>query len=253
MTIVIAFANQKGGVGKSTLTTQLAYFLSLRKGKSVLLIDMDAQASASTTLLDGGEYSGTPVEDVFDDEVEDIQIQSTEHGVDLLGSTPSPSAYDVDALPLEQVFNPKKHLKDTLKRYDYVLIDCPPSLGRRLVSALVLADCVVSPIKLSGYAVAGLTSLLQTVEEIKKNANRQLRFLGVAVNDYMGDSGQRDALEGVTQAVGNILFETKIRHRAPIDQASNGRPITAVRNSAKANEELTALFEEILNRAEGNS
>ncbi len=252
MTTTIAFANQKGGVGKTTLSTQLAYYLRITLGKTVLFLDMDAQGSATETLLEGKPLEGTPSQHLFRDAVESIQIQPTARGIDLIGSTQSPEAYDVEALPLPQVLNPKKWLNDIIPQYDYVVIDCPPSLGRRLAGSLILADYVVCPIKLSGYAVSGLRSLFATIKEIKKSTNKRLQILGVAVNEYQGNAVQRDALKAVTEALPNFLFDSKIHPRSPIDIGSRGTPIFEVRNGQRASAEMKALFEEMLRKIHGD-
>lgn len=248
MATVIAFANQKGGVGKTTLTTQFAYYLKLRKGKRVLVIDMDAQASATQTLTEGGEQEGTRSDSLFDKTLKTLDIQETPHGIDLIGSRADADAYDVDALPLERSLNPRKHVKEIADDYDYILIDCPPSLGRRLVAALIMTDYVISPIKLSGFAVTGLVSLGQTIEDIRQQLNRRMKFLGVAINEFVDNGPQRSALAAVREQVPGLLFKTIIKFRAPIDQASDGMPVSSARNGLRAAKELGDLFEEILAR-----
>lgn len=130
MPTVIAFANQKGGVGKTTIATQFAYYLRLQKKKKVLFLDMDAQGSASETLNERNPIAGTTSQALFREELDGINVDKTPRGIDLIGSNQSPEAYDVESLPLAQVLNPKKWLAPILGNYDYVVIDCPPSLGR---------------------------------------------------------------------------------------------------------------------------
>lgn len=253
MTKVIAFANQKGGVGKTTFAVQLAYFLRLKKQKTVLVVDMDAQASASETLLEGETLSSTTSQDLFNDDLEEVTVQKTPRGIDLIGSDQSPEGYDVEAIPLVQAMNPRKHLENIAKDYDFVIIDCPPSLGRRLAGALICADFVVCPIKLSGYAVSGLKNLFGTILQVKKRSNRRLKTLGVAVNEFQDTAAQREALFAVSQAIPGLVFQTKIRSRSPIDVASRGKPISEVRNGQRAAEEMSGLFNEILKRIKENA
>ncbi len=245
---VIAFANQKGGVGKTTFSTQLAYYLATVLSKKVLFIDMDAQGSASETLLEGKDYEGTTSDNLFEPELPELKIHHTPRGIDLIGSNQDPSGFDVEALPIERVAYPQQWLEPILTNYDYAIIDCPPSLGRRLVGSLGVANYVVCPIKLSGYAVSGLKNLLNTLMEIQNNFNPQLQILGIAVNEYQGNAAQRDALEAVSNALPGLVFDNKVRSRSPIDFASRGAPINEVRNSHRAAEELKALFDEILSR-----
>lgn len=135
MPTVIAFANQKGGVGKTTIATQFAYYLRLQKKKKVLFLDMDAQGSASETLNERNPIAGTTSQALFREELDGVNVDKTPRGIDLIGSNQSPEAYDVESLPLAQVLNPRKWLAPILGNYDYVVIDCPPSLGRRLAVA----------------------------------------------------------------------------------------------------------------------
>lgn len=249
MATVIAFANQKGGVGKTTLSTQFAYHLALKEHHRILFLDMDAQGSATETLLEGIDFEGTVSQELFSDYLEDICVQPTPRGIDLIGSLQTPEAYDVEALPLHQVLNPTKYLSASLlDHYDYAVIDCPPSLGRRLAASLVLADFVVCPIKLSGYAVSGLKSLFSTIVQIKNSSNERLQILGVAINEFQEDAVQRDALAAVSAALPGYLFNQKIHHRSPIDIASRGKPVFEVRNGQRAASELENLFSEMLSR-----
>lgn len=247
---VIAFANQKGGVGKTTFSTQLAYYLATVLNKKVLFIDMDAQGSASETLLEGNDFDSTTSDELFNNELPELKIQKTPHGIDLIGSNQSPDGYDVEALPIEHTANPKKWLAPVLDNYDYAVIDCPPSLGRRLLGSLIISEFVVCPIKLSGYAVSGLENLLGTLIEIQNNFNGDLKILGIAVNEFQDTAAQRDALEAVSNALPGFVFDCKVKSRSPIDLASRGAPIHEVRNGMKAAQEMKALFDEILNRLE---
>ena len=249
---VIAFANQKGGVGKTTFSTQLAYYLATVLNKKVLFIDMDAQGSATETLLEGEEFDSTTSDELFNDELPELKIQKTPRGIDLIGSNQSPAGYNVEALPIERVANPQKWISPVLENYDYAVIDCPPSLGRRLIGSLGVADSVVCPIKLSGYAVSGLENLLSTLMGIQNNFNSNLKILGIAVNEYQATAAQRDALKAVTNALPGLVFDNKVKSRSPIDLASRGAPIHEVRNGLRAAQEMRALFDEILKRLESN-
>lgn len=249
MTTVISFANQKGGVGKTTFSSQLAYYLQLRKRKKVLLIDMDAQGNSTGTMLDGAEFNSTNSQDLFEDNLAEMKVQKTPRGIDIIGTLATAQAYDVEALPLEKVVNPQTHLASVFPKYDYVIIDCPPTLGRRLTAALIMSDFVVSPQKLSGYAVDGIQALFETIDQIQNGPNPNLQILGVAVNEWKETAAQKETLKALSEVLGDIIFKHKIRDRAPYDVAARSTPVWEARGGARAFEELKALFDEMLARA----
>ena len=183
MAQMIAVVSGKCGVGKSTISCGLGCSLA-RLGKKVLLIDMDAQGNSTGTLLGDDAFDCTNSEELFEDELSNVRVQKTPRGIDLIGTQPTAQAYDVEALPLEKVMNPQANLAGILPHYDFVIIDCPPTLGRRLTAALVLSDFVVSPQKLSGYAVDGITALFDTISQIQSGPNPDLQMLGIAVNEW---------------------------------------------------------------------
>lgn len=246
MAQIIAFANQKGGVGKSTMTVQGAFYYALKQGKKVLVVDMDAQANSTSSLLQGKELTSTHSEELFDPEAK-VQVQTTESGIDLIGSSLTDDAgYDAESLPMEMAGNPALHLEELRDKYDYILIDCPPALGRRLLSALLSADFVVSPVKLSGYAVEGLGRLFSTMISIKESFKPNLKILGVVINEFDGSAAHQESLNAVKEALGeDLVFESILRHRPPIDSASYGKPIWKVRNGQAAAREIAAIFDEL--------
>ena len=259
MTAVIAFANQKGGVGKSTLAAQFAYFLQIKAGKKVLFIDMDAQGNSTKTLLEvqageslGDKLTASCSDSLFDEESGELNIQTTNRGIDLIGSSQTAEGYDVEKQELKCALLPRQKLASVLGGYDFVIIDGPPSLGNRLAGSLILATHVVCPVKLSGYSVDGLTSLFGTIRDIQKGPNRRLKILGVAINEYQDTAPQRDTLKDVEAALPGLVLKNRIRSRSPIDVATRGIPIFEVRNGQRAAAEMLALFNEMLERAEGS-
>ena len=249
MAISIAFANQKGGVGKTTFSTQLAFYLKLKKHKRVLLIDMDAQGNSTGTLLAGEELTSTNTQDLFNEDLEKVEVQTTPRGIDIIGTLATPEAYDVEALPLEKVMNPVKHLEPVFENYDYVIVDCPPTLGRRLTAALILTDFVVTPQKLSGYAVDGVVNLFNTIVEIQSGPNPKLQILGVIINEWRETAAQKETLRNIREVLGDYMLTHKIRNRAPYDVAAQGVPVWETRGGQRASEEIFALFDEMIKRA----
>ena len=219
---VIAFANQKGGVGKSTLTVQAAFYLRKHRKKKVLVIDIDSQGNTTESLTQGQPYTATSSAALFEPNLEELGIfDDTPYGVDLIGSEPnSNEGYDIESRELDVIRNPAANIQALKDAYDYILVDCPPSLGRKLLGGLVMADYVICPIKLSGYAVGGVSGMVNTIRAVQ------------LVSETNCD-----------------IFNSKLRHRAPIDAATTmGIPVDEIRNGKRSYEELEAVYKEMLAR-----
>lgn len=244
---IIAIANQKGGVGKTTITVQAAFYFAQKEKKRVLVIDMDAQANCTAAVIGRKtELTSTRSEALFERELEEIKVQKTAHGFDIIGSSlVDDDGYDAEALPVELAAMPSMHIETLRDKYDYILIDCPPSLGRRLLSALLATDYVVLPVKLSGFAVDGLERLFRTLVRIKQRFNQSMEILGAIINDFDGSASHRSALAEVQSELPNLVFDNFLHHRSPIDNASRGEPIWKVRNGQRAAEEFEMIFKEM--------
>ncbi|MGL4734476.1 MAG: ParA family protein [Enterovibrio sp.] len=260
MTKVISFANQKGGVGKSTLCIQLAFYLALKKKKRVLVLDMDGQGNTSSRLaprqeLEDGDYepilTGTKTSELFAYDLGEIEVMQCPCGVDIIHTPKNdPDLFEMEAVPLEQAMNPARHLAELFKNYEYVLIDCPPNLGRKLVSALVMSTHVACPLKLSGFAVDGIEGLLNTIIGVREAYNQDLEILGVMINDMDRSVSHDKALKSLEQAIPDLMFENKIMHRSPLDTATtDGIPVWELRYGHVAAKEVEAVLEELLEKA----
>lgn len=254
-TNIIAYANQKGGVGKSTLCIQHAFFLAEQK-KKVLVLDMDGQGNTSSRLAPRIEHedgsvdvllSGTKVAELFQDQVERIDVLPCPSGVDLIHTPKNdPELFEMEAVPLEQALNPAKNLRELIQRYEYVLIDCPPSLGRKLVAALAMATHVVCPVQLSGFAVDGVEGLLDTIIAVREGVNPELEILGIVINKMDRSINHDRAFQQLQSAVPNLLLENIIMHRPPLDLAtSEGVAVWSLRHGHVAARETLAVLEEI--------
>ncbi|MBR7889844.1 ParA family protein [Marinomonas sp. A79] len=261
MAKVISFANQKGGVGKSTICIQMAFYLSIKKKKKVLVIDMDGQGNTSSRLaprVEDADYlftpilSGTKTADLFGDHVGEIEVLKCPSGMDLIHATKNdPDLFEIETVQLDQAMNPAKHLEELFLNYDYVLIDCPPSLGRKLVAALVMSTHVVCPVKLSGFAVDGVEGLLNTIIGIKEGYNSYLEILGIVINDMDRSINQERAFKELEDSIPDLLFKNKIMHRPPLDSAiTEGIPVWELRYGHVAAKEVEAVLQEILERSE---
>lgn len=246
----IAFANQKGGVGKSTFCTQVAFYLALRDKKRVLVVDMDAQGNSTSTLLkqeENQELTGTETNALFALDTTSIEPMHLQCGIDLIGTRKNDRlSYELEAVDLERAVFPKQYIDSIADQYDYILFDCPPSLGRKLISVLLATEYVVCPVKLSGYAVDGLEGLFQTLFDIQGEFNPNLKILGAIINEYDRSNSHNEALALVREAIPNLIFKSIVCHRSPIDTASlKGEPVWKVKNGWRAAEEIKAVVKEL--------
>ncbi|WP_417699499.1 ParA family protein [Pseudoalteromonas lipolytica] len=258
MAKAIAYANQKGGVGKSTICIQQAFDLAEKK-KKVLVLDFDGQGNTSSRLaprveLEDGSYepvySGTKVAELFLDNCSSIQVTECPCGVDLIYTPKNdPDLFEMEAVPLEQAINPARHLKELIKDYDYVLIDCPPSLGRKLVAALMIATHVVCPVKLSGFAVDGVEGLLTTIIGVQQQHNQNLEILGIVINDMDRSVNHNKSFTELKKAIPELIFSNIIQHRPPLDSATtDGVPVWSLRYGHVAAKEVRAVLDEIVEK-----
>lgn len=260
MTKIISFANQKGGVGKSTLCIQTAFHLADRMGKRVLVIDLDAQGNTTSRLAPKVEtkkglevaLSGTKTSELFKKGIA-VEPLACPYGIDLIWSPKNdPELFEIEAIDLRDSFNPRDNLKPILSNYDYVLIDCPPSLGRKLVAALILSTHVVSPIKLSGFAVEGVEGLMSTILAIKAGANTDLSIIGFVVNAMDRSKANANSFEELSNKIPEFMLKNKIMQRSPLDMATTlGQPIYEAKYSLVAQREVEAVINEILERTKG--
>lgn len=257
MARIIAFANQKGGVGKTMLSVQAAFYYALKKKKSVLFVDMDTQAN-STRLLLGTEGVLTDEEtksyQLLEEDLAEITVHETQHkGLDLIGATLQHGKV-MDMLLTDQI-----GVKDILQRlrarlelltphYDYIILDCPPAQSVGLVSSLIAADYVVCPLRLSGVAMDGLAQMTQTIVWAKEHGNPDVEFVGLVINDYDMSGNQKNSIREIRKVMGDEVFKAELRHRSPYDMAMTGGtgiPIWNIKNGKAAAEEMKKLFVEL--------
>jgi len=249
---IIAIANQKGGVGKTTTTVNLAASLGVLE-KKVLLIDADPQANATSGLgidVDSVEH-GTYQLLEHTMGVDDVIISTDSPNVDLI-----PAHIDLVAIEIELVdkdnreYMLKEALKDLGDRYDYVLIDCAPSLGLLTLNALTAADSVMIPIQCEYFALEGLGKLLNTVKSVQKIHNNDLDIEGMLLTMY--DSRLRlsnQVVEEVKKHFADMVFDTIIQRNVRLSEApSYGESIIKYDASSKGASNYLNLANEILKK-----
>lgn len=252
MTRVIAVTNQKGGVGKTTTAVNLAACLA-EAGFDVLLVDMDPQANASAGLMARARDARLSVYGV---------LGGAAHLTEATVATPVPQLHLVPACPdlagavieLSSVEGKEyvldHALADTAGRYDYVFIDCPPSLGLLTINALTAADEVLIPVQSEYYALEGLAQLLDTVTRVQEHLNPELVVLGVLVTMYDGRTRLgREVEREVREHLGSNVFTTVVPRNVRLSEApSHGLPISRYDATCSGSDAYFDLAKEVVSR-----
>ena len=251
-TKVMAIINQKGGVGKSTTAINLSAALG-ELGKQVLLVDLDPQGNSSSGLGIEKSQVHNCVYDVLlnDVAIEDVIIPDVGEGLDLVPATINLAGAEVELVSEMARENRLKDAVGSLRgKYDYVFIDCPPSLGLLTVNALVAADKLLIPIQCEFYALEGVTKLLDSMKRVKTRLNPTLDIFGVLLTMYDGRTTlSRQVVEEVRSYFGNTVFTTLIPRTVKLSEApSFGQPITQYDPSGKGAQSYVNLAKEVVQR-----
>lgn len=251
-TKILAIINQKGGVGKSTTAVNLAAALGAA-GKEVLLVDLDPQGNATSGYgidkrdIDQCVYNvllgETPVEDVI--------LAEVGKGVDVLPSTISLAGAEVELVNEMARENRLKNALGSLRgRYDYILIDCPPSLGLLTINALVAADKLLIPIQCEFYALEGVTKLLDSMKRVKSVLNPSLDIYGIVLTMYDARTNlSKQVVDEVRSFFGDTVFETVIPRTVKLSEApSYGQPVLDYAPENKGTEAYNELAQEVIQR-----
>jgi|TARA_R100001440_G_scaffold64112_2_gene84482 chromosome partitioning protein len=237
---IIAIANQKGGVGKTTTTINLAAALA-EAGKRILVVDLDPQGNASTGLgieVEDREY--TTYELLLDDIEPEQVIQKTEtEGLFIV-----PATVDLSSADIELFANEKRSflLHDALRQtqmdqfqFDYILIDCPPSLNLLTVNAMIAAHSVLVPLQSEFFALEGLSQLMLTIREVRQSGNKDLRIEGVLLTMYDRRNNLSQQVENDARAnLGELVFQTVIPRNVRVSEApSFAMPVLSYDPSSK--------------------
>ena len=249
---VIAVANQKGGVGKSTTAINLSACLA-EKEKKVLTIDMDPQGNTTSGLgVDKNNVENTLYELLLGEaETKDTIVKDVVENVDLIPSNVNLSGAEIELIGVdEKEYILKKIIDKVRRKYDYIIIDCPPSLNMLTINALTAANSVLVPIQCEYYALEGLSQLIHTIDLVKDRLNKKLVMEGVVFTMY--DARTNLSLQVVVNVKDNLqqnIYKTIIPRNVRLAEApSYGQPITLYDTKSAGAEAYRLLAEEVINR-----
>lgn len=250
---IIAIANQKGGVGKTTTTINLGYSLSA-SGKKILCVDMDPQSNMTSGFgIDNSSLDCTTYNILIEERnIKEALITLNEmNGISIVPSSIQLAGAEIELVPmLSREFRLKNSLKDIKDDYDYILIDCPPSLGLLTINALTAADSVLVPIQCEYYALEGLTQLMNTINLIKKNINHSLEIEGVVLTMFNARTNLSiQVVDEVKKYFKGKVYGTIIPRNIRLGEApSFGKPISLYDPHSKGAEAYEELAKEIIER-----
>ncbi|MCR4670717.1 MAG: AAA family ATPase [Saccharofermentans sp.] len=249
---VISLVNQKGGVGKTTTAVSLASYIGKKK-KKVLLIDLDPQANATSGLgIEKNELENTTYDLLINETpVTEVILETSAQNVDIIASNINLAGAEVElvnAISRENIL--RTAVEEIRDDYDYIIIDCPPSLGLLTINALTASDGIIIPIQGEYYALEGLSQLVETINIVKKKLNPDIEILGVVLTMFdMRTQLSKQVKEEVEDYFKKKVFKTIIPRNVRLAEApSHGLAISDYDKSSKGAKAYEALAAEVIKR-----
>ena len=249
---VISLVNQKGGVGKTTTAVSLASYIGKKK-KKVLVVDLDPQANATSGLgIEKSELETTTYDLLINEcPVRDVIFESSAQNVDIIPTNINLAGAEVElvnAISRENIL--RGAIEEIKDEYDYIIIDCPPSLGLLTINALTASDGIIIPIQGEYYALEGLSQLVETINIVKKKLNPDIEIVGVVLSMFdMRTQLSKQVREEVEDYFGKKVFKTIIPRNVRLAEApSHGLAISDYDKASKGAKAYEALAAEVLKR-----
>ena len=252
MVKIIAVHNQKGGVGKTTTSINLSSCIAA-KGKKVLVVDIDPQGNTTSGYgIEKNDLDNTIYELMLGDcSIEDCIIKDVIENISILPSNVNLAAAEIELIGVDKKEYILKNEIDWVKdRYDYIIIDCPPSLSMLTINAMTTADSVLVPIQCEYYALEGLSQLIKTIELVKERLNENLEMEGVVFTMYDSRTNlSAQVVENVKSHLNQKVYRTVIPRNIRLAEApSYGQPINIYDPKSAGAESYLALAEEVIDR-----
>ena len=251
---IIAVANQKGGVGKTTTAINLSSCLA-SLGKKVLAIDMDPQGNMTSGLgIDKNEVKYTVYDLILGQvDIKKVICKNALENLDILPTNIDLSAAEIELIGVEEKeFIIRKEVDKVKKNYDFIVIDCPPSLSMLTINAMTTADSVLVPIQCEYYALEGLSQLIHTIDLVKERLNPELKIEGVVFTMYDARTNlSLQVVENVKDNLQQTIYKTIIPRNIRLAEApSHGLPINLYDPKSSGAESYMLLAEEVINKGE---